>query len=83
MNELSQMKWRCRRGIKELDIILGKYLEEHYNSASQNEQEAFRELLNLEDPVLYSFLLDTAEPENPELIALITQLKNLFIVPTK
>ncbi len=73
------MKWRCRRGIKELDIILSKYLEEHYNSASQDEQQTFRELLSLEDPVLFSFLLDTEEPSTPEQIALITKLKNLFL----
>lgn len=81
MTELSQMKWRCRRGIKELDIILSKYLEENYNSASQDEQQAFREILYLEDPVLFSFLLDTEKPDNPEQIALINKLKNLFFVP--
>ncbi len=80
MNELSQMKWHCRRGIKELDIILGKYLEEHYDSASQSEQYAFRDLLLLEDPVLFSFLLETEEPDNPEQISLIIKLKNLFFI---
>jgi len=81
MTELSQMKWRCRRGIKELDIILSKYLEENYNSASQDEQQAFREILYLEDPVLFSFLLATEKPDNPAQITLITKLKNLFFVP--
>lgn len=78
MNEMSQMKWRCRRGIKELDIILGKYLEQHYKTAHQNEQKAFRQLLNLEDPVLYSMLLANEEPASPDHTELLHKLKNLF-----
>jgi len=81
VNELSQMKWRCRRGIKELDIILSQYLEENYSSAPDNEQRAFRDLLYLEDPVLYSLLLETEKSGSPELNALIDKLKNLFSTP--
>ncbi len=78
MSELSKLRWHCRRGIKELDIILEKYLAQSYPSADQNEQKAFRELLNLEDPLLFAMLLDHEQPVDPAQIELLHKLKHLF-----
>jgi len=66
MSELSKIKWRCRRGVKELDIVLSKYVEEYYKKESTNSNKqalttAFQELLELEDPVLYALLLGEVE----------------------
>lgn len=57
MSELSKLKWQCRRGIKELDIVLIHYLEQDYPEADRQEQTAFKQLLELEDPVLFNLLL--------------------------
>jgi len=45
MSELSQLKWQCRRGMKELDLVLTHYLESQYLLASPQEQQTFKELL--------------------------------------
>jgi antitoxin CptB len=58
MSEYSQLKWQCRRGVKELDLLLTNYLEHHYSIANKNEQAAFKQLLTLEDPVLFALLLE-------------------------
>jgi len=58
MSEYSQLKWQCRRGVKELDLLLTDYLEHHYPVASKNEKTAFKQLLTLEDPVLFTLLLE-------------------------
>ncbi|HET7651059.1 MAG TPA: succinate dehydrogenase assembly factor 2 [Gammaproteobacteria bacterium] len=52
MSELSRLRWRCRRGMKELDVVLESYLAVCYPDAPQNEQTAFERLLELSDPEL-------------------------------
>lgn len=48
-----RVRWLCRRGMKELDVMLGRYLERRWPEADEAEREAFAELLELQDPVLW------------------------------
>lgn len=57
MSELSRLKLRCRRGMKELDVIFQHYLENHYPNASPTERQYLDELLELQDPVLFGMVL--------------------------
>lgn len=64
MNELPRFKLRCRRGMKELDFILDRYLARHFASADATEIQCLDELLNLQDPQLFGILFETeATPE--------------------
>jgi antitoxin CptB len=47
--ELGKLRWRCRRGMKELDILLTRYVDKCFCGASNPEQEAFRRLLETQD----------------------------------
>lgn len=67
MSNLSKIKWRCRRGVKELDIVLCNYLEKYIESEEVNNEAlttAFKELLELEDPVLYAMLLGEVKADS-------------------
>ncbi len=64
MSKISQLKWQCRRGTKELDFVLNNYLEHYYQSASQSEQSAFKQLIELEDPILYDLFLGESLVDN-------------------
>lgn len=79
MTELSQLRLRCRRGMKELDIVLNKYLDEYYTDDLTPEKSAFRsafqQLLQLEDSVLYAMLLGNTEPENAIQEAILLKLR--------
>lgn len=55
--DMDRLRWQCRRGMLELDEILLRYLEGPFLQASVEEQEAFRQLLAVEDPVLNGWLL--------------------------
>jgi len=57
MDELAKLKWQCRRGTKELDFLLNRYLEAGYLAADQGERELFVELLGFEDDELAGVLL--------------------------
>ena len=52
MDELSKLRWQCRRGIKELDLILSRYLDERYLFADEAEKAFFARLLQQDDTTL-------------------------------
>jgi antitoxin CptB len=58
----SRLRWQCRRGMRELDVLLLRYLENQYAATSESDKEAFRALLELSDPVLNEYLLQRVRP---------------------
>ncbi len=73
--ELGKLRWRCRRGMRELDVLLTRYVDEQYRDATPAYQEAFRQLLDSQDPLIYSYFLGRVAPPTAllaELIGLIT-----------
>jgi antitoxin CptB len=71
--DVGKLRWRCRRGMKELDILLTRYVDERYGSASAEEQQAFQGLLETQDPVIYAYCLGQ-EPPPEHLAALIERI---------
>jgi antitoxin CptB len=71
--ELGRLRWRCRRGMKELDILLTRYVDERFSGASQQEQAAFLGLLEAQDPVIYAYCLGQERPPQ-HLAALIERI---------
>jgi antitoxin CptB len=68
--------WRCRRGMKELDLLLEHFAREHYPHAPQAHRRAFERLLDLPDPRIVELLLDAtelpaADPELAGVVALV------------
>lgn len=57
-----QLRWRTRRGLRELDVILQHYLEQRYPEASEVERQAFVQLLEQPDADLLDWLLGRAAP---------------------
>lgn len=57
MSELAKLRWQCRRGTLELDKLLLHYLDTAYSQANQEEQMAFKALLQLNDNQLLSYFL--------------------------
>lgn len=66
-DELSRLRWRCRRGMRELDSILERFLHEKYASLSLEQRTAFAHLLNHEDDQLWDWLMGRASPEDLQL----------------
>ena len=57
-----ELRWRCRRGMRELDQLFTRYLEQDYPTASLAERDAFACLLDLPDPDLFGYLVGRATP---------------------
>lgn len=66
--EMGRLRWRCRRGMRELDQVTEGFLDEHYATASDAERVAFQQLLELPDPRLLSLIFrhETADDSTTE-----------------
>jgi antitoxin CptB len=71
---LGQLRWRCRRGMRELDVLLLEYLEQRYSRADPAEQKGFVALLELQDPVLYAYMTGRDTPADPILADVIGKI---------
>jgi antitoxin CptB len=49
MAELDKIRWRCRRGLLELDLILEKFNQQYLGSLDAEQLECFEELLAFYD----------------------------------
>ncbi|WP_292552360.1 succinate dehydrogenase assembly factor 2 [Methylobacter sp.] len=78
MDELARLRWQCRRGTKELDKLLNRYLETGYLVADQGERALFVELLGFEDDELSAVLMvDVEVPE--EMKILVGKIHNFYV----
>ena len=62
--QLARLRWRCRRGMRELDFLLSRYLENDYLQADTAQRRAFESLLDLPDPVILDYVLARALPQD-------------------
>jgi antitoxin CptB len=62
MKELERVRWRCRRGLLELDIVLGRFVEQRYAGLDLAQQTAFDALLDMPDTVLWDMITGREMP---------------------
>ncbi len=56
-------RWRCRRGMKELDFILNRYLDANFQSMSGDTKQLFNDFLEEQDMLLWYWLSGKQHPE--------------------
>jgi len=57
MNHQARMHWRCRRGMLELDIVLQRFIDNHYEQLDEHQLELFEVLLSLPDHDLWNMII--------------------------
>ena len=75
MIPLAKLRWQCRRGTKELDFLLLRYVDLEYALADTQEKALFMQLLALEDDQLIDILLGYLVMETAEMKALIKKVR--------
>jgi antitoxin CptB len=73
--EQGRLAWRCRRGMKELDLVLMRYLRERWPTASGAERGLFERVLDLPDPELAACLMGRATAPDHALQAMLELLR--------
>ena len=65
---IAKLKWRSRRGMRELDRAMLAYLDNHFSNATAAEQGVFEQLLNEQDPFIFSLLNQRIKDERYQTI---------------
>jgi len=71
---LKRIRWRCRRGMLENDLILARFLEISAETLTDADIANLDELLNMTDIALWDLLSGRAEAGDPALAAFVTRL---------
>jgi antitoxin CptB len=71
---IGRLRWQCRRGMRELDVVLERWLVDRYPSAREDERRAFVMLLDSQDPQLVAWLFGRERPEDPAVAALVDEI---------
>lgn len=74
-DSMKRLRWRCRRGTRELDALLGGWLEAHGASMDEAQFAAFDALLDQQDPDLWDWLMGRAEPPRDDWRVVVDQIR--------
>ncbi len=73
--EKARLRWRCRRGMREVELLLEDFLEKGYQGLEGREHEAFSRLLEYPDQQLMAYLYGRAVPADEEIKGIVTRIR--------
>jgi len=75
--ELKRIRWRCRRGMRELDQLFGRYLDRRWETDSEQQRAVFLRLLDCEDDKLWRWFMGYEQCPDAELATLVERIRQL------
>lgn len=75
--DLRRLRWRCRRGMRELDQLLLRYLDREWAADSDAERGVFLTLLDCEDDRLWRWFMGHEAPPDVEIASLVARIRAL------
>ena len=75
--EIKRLRWRCRRGMRELDQLMLRYLDGRWSMADDRERNRFLQLLDTEDDMLWRWFMGRERPEDEALAQIINIITEL------
>ena len=70
----SRLKWACRRGMLELDVLFMPFVDEAFDDLDPEQQEVFERLLTCDDPDLFAWFMGHQACEDKELAAMVDHI---------
>jgi antitoxin CptB len=77
MAEIDRIRWRCRRGLLELDLVLEAFLREELGNLTPAELAGFARLLEAADNDLWDWVSERGEPPEPLAAGLVRRLRSV------
>ena len=83
MNSKSQtnIRWQCRRGMLELDLLLNNFVDKKAESLTQSQYQVFEQLLSYPDQTLHDLLLGNAVSSDSSLDEIVRQIRSTSYNP--
>ena len=75
MKHLERVRWRARRGLLELDIVLGRFIEAHYAQLDEAGRQTFEALLDMPDNPLWDMIAGRLEATPGEQQTLLEKIR--------
>jgi antitoxin CptB len=72
--EKARIKWACRRGMLELDVVIMPFYEECFDSLSESDQKDFVSLLECDDPDLFNWVMKHGRSNDEKLANMIDKI---------
>ena len=72
---LKRVRWRARRGLLELDIVLGRFIDTHYEQLDEAGRQTFETLLDMPDNPLWDMIAGRLEAAPGEQQALLEKIR--------
>lgn len=72
--DFKQLKWHCRRGMLELDLLLEPFLEEEYEKLDHADKQRFISLIKEEDQDMFIWFMQREEPSDPDLARIVKMI---------
>ncbi|MDG3087144.1 succinate dehydrogenase assembly factor 2 [Vibrio hannami] len=72
--EKARIKWACRRGMLELDVVIMPFFEECFDTLSESEQQDFVALLECDDPDLFTWVMQHGRSEDEALAKMVDKI---------
>ena len=72
---LSRVRWRCRRGMLENDLVLTRFLDGRGTAIDEDEILMLDRLLDLPDTDLWDLLSGRTQPSEESVMPLLQQLR--------
>jgi len=76
MIEQARLKWHCRRGMRELDLLLEGFLEHRYQGLSPVDRDGFARLLDCPNENLMDWLMEGGIPQDEQLAEIVRQIRD-------
>ena len=74
-SRLARLRWRSRRGMRELDAVLERFVDAQAVRLTDAEIGCFEQILELPDPTLHAYLLGRSAPDDASTAALIDRIR--------
>jgi len=75
---LRHVRWKCRRGMLELDLVLESFVDKHFSTLSSQDQAVFERLLEAEDTQLQLWFTSQQTPQDKQLAAMIEYINRVY-----
>lgn len=72
---MERVRWRSRRGLLELDIVLGRFIETYYTQLDEAEKQVFEALLDMPDNPLWDMIAGRQEATQQDHQALLEKIR--------
>ncbi len=70
----SRLKWACRRGMLELDVLFMPFVEEAFDELEDDKKLVFERLLTCDDPDLFAWFMGHQKCDDPELADMVSHI---------